>query len=349
MQRTPLRRILLLILIFLAVSIVWTGCSSAKDSATVASQYDGEYAARDEMGMAAPAATAAPVAGGAEPAYGDMNAAIEPAPDGGMSVPVSQIEQKKLIRNDYLSAQSKDPAQAAAAVEDFAIGSGGYLLNKDISYDADGKSRYAHISVRVPAGQADSISDLVASLGKIMNANSDTQDVTEQYYDLETRIKQAQAEEEALVELLKKAETVEDTLAVRTQLLQVRSSIESMQGQLNRLKELVGFDTVYVEFYPELELVSEREDDGRFMTQGEFWSGLTRGFNRSVRFVVNGLGYVGIFLAHVALPLGIVAAIVLVVVLITAPVRKRRRKLRQQASAEAPKLPLPQMNEDKTP
>ena len=76
-----------------------------------------------------------------------------------------------------------------------------------------------------------------------------TDDVTERYYDLQSRITNKKKLEERYQEILKKANSVRDILEVERNLNQVRTEIESLQGQFKLLSHRVNFSTVDVSFY----------------------------------------------------------------------------------------------------
>jgi hypothetical protein len=73
-------------------------------------------------------------------------------------------------------------------------------------------------------------------------------DVTEQFADLEIRLKNAEAVRERLQALLAKAAKIEDALAVERELERITQTIEQMKGRLRLLGELIAFSTITVNF-----------------------------------------------------------------------------------------------------
>lgn len=104
------------------------------------------------------------------------------------------------------------------------------------------------ITIRVPADAFRKALGDIEALGDVLNKNVDVQDVTDQFLDLEVRLKNALAVRERLAELIARAQNVEDALAVERELARVTGEIESMKGQIKRLQELIAYSTITVHF-----------------------------------------------------------------------------------------------------
>ena len=245
-------------------------------------------------------------------------------------------QEQKLIQNIYTDMTVEDPSAALAEIVRYARETGGYLLSSNDYYDKENNTGGAYVTVRVPSGESAQFCEYLAELGKIDSTSTDTQDVTSEYYDLETRIAQGKLEIKKLEELLERCSTVDEVLQVRAQLSQQQADVESMEGRMKRLRELTSFDTINIQLSPVRNLVSG--SDGRFMTGSELLNGILNGLRDSVRVVVNGAGYLLIFLATAILPLGIVAAIVVLIVFICrrASKKKRERRMKQMAENQTP-------------
>lgn len=81
------------------------------------------------------------------------------------------------------------------------------------------------------------------------NKNINTQDVTEEFIDVQARLKTKKELEIRYRELLKLAKTVNEMISIEREMGEVRSDIESMEGRLNYLKNHVAFSTVKVSYY----------------------------------------------------------------------------------------------------
>jgi hypothetical protein len=110
-----------------------------------------------------------------------------------------------------------------------------------------GSPRVGRWTVRVPVAKMDPFIQAVLKLGVPEQNTTDSEDVTDRYYDLEASVKNYKAEEEALRKLLEKAAgKIEDVIAVRKELAQLREKIEHLEGQLRRLQNLTALTTVQV-------------------------------------------------------------------------------------------------------
>lgn len=88
--------------------------------------------------------------------------------------------------------------------------------------------------------------DAITTLGDVRNRAVASRDVTDEYFDLETRLKNAIAQRDRLRALLEKASKVEEILAVEKELSRIQAELESMQGRLDRLRSEVEESTLSV-------------------------------------------------------------------------------------------------------
>ena len=124
------------------------------------------------------------------------------------------------------------------ALESVCRGMGGYV------HQIDGDQ----ITVRVPADQYNAALAQTEALGTVINRQMQALDVTEEYVDLQARLRNAIKVRDRLQELLAQAKSVEDTLAVEKELNRVNESIERLQAKLEVLKNRVAFCTITVRF-----------------------------------------------------------------------------------------------------
>jgi hypothetical protein len=158
---------------------------------------------------------------------------------------------------------------------------------------------------------------------------TDSQDVTDQFYDLEARIKNRKSEEESLRKLLEQTTgKMEDILAVRRELNQVRGDIDQKEGQLRRLANLSSLTTVNVTLQEIKDYVPPQAPT--------FGSTIAGTFSSSVEVLQSvGKGLV-LFIVALApwLPIILLAALPAWILL-----RRRRRPLTVQAEALPSTIP----------
>ncbi len=167
------------------------------------------------------------------PYYGGSGATAEERADVG----------QKIIRNGYLSIRVDNTEKRLEEAKGLASQYGGFVASSNLQDNAGVKTAY--ITIRVASDKFD---ELVAAAKKlsvvVLSESSNADDVTDQFVDLNARLKAAQAEEAQYLDILKEAKTVEDTLKVTSALSQVRTRIEQMQGQLRYLTDKTDYATL---------------------------------------------------------------------------------------------------------
>jgi hypothetical protein len=129
--------------------------------------------------------------------------------------------------------------EAMDAVERIGRDTGGYLASRGDNA----------ITIRVPRDRFDDAIGRVERLGDVVHRDIKAQDVTDQYVDLQARLKNAYAMREQLLELLRRA-SVKEALEIETALGRVTEQIEVMEGKLKLLRDQIAFSTITVQFAP---------------------------------------------------------------------------------------------------
>ncbi|MBL9122433.1 MAG: DUF4349 domain-containing protein, partial [Planctomycetaceae bacterium] len=120
----------------------------------------------------------------------------------------------------------------------------GYVADANLS-GSTGNSRYGRWKIRVPVEKFDAFVSGAQGLGELVGAGTTSQDVSEEYYDVEARIRNKTKEEERLIKLLEdRPGKLEDVIAIERELSRVREEIERMQGRLRVLADLTSLTTV---------------------------------------------------------------------------------------------------------
>jgi len=123
-----------------------------------------------------------------------------------------------------------------ADIDHLARRLGGYMSSRDD----------ASITIRVPAGQFDEAMRRLAAIGDVLAQKVVVEDVSDDFFDAQTRLRNARAVRDRLEKLLLRAMTVEDALAVQCQLGKVTEEIEKLEGKLKLMRERVAFATLAV-------------------------------------------------------------------------------------------------------
>jgi hypothetical protein len=161
-------------------------------------------------------------------------------PDGQDRQTDPQLAGPLLIYNATLHLAVYETAQSIDGVQKLATDLGGYLVRRDDRT----------IVVRVPAKAFRTALAGVGKLGDVLHREESVQDVTDEFYDLQVRLKNAHAMRNRLAKLLEQATNVEEALMVEKELGRITEQIERFEGKLKLLKELIAFSTITVEFKP---------------------------------------------------------------------------------------------------
>ena len=242
----------------------------------------------------------------------------------GAQAPPMKALERKIIYEGTVALVVPEVDAAAEQVRAAAKQFDAYISGSDVSGSA-GSRRSASFTVRVPADKFEALREALAKLGEVTRNSSKSEDVTEEFYDLDARVKVLKGEEEALKELLKKeAGKLEDLLKVREQLTRNREQIEKAEGRQRFLSAKVTYSTVTV-------LLSETRDYVP-ASSPSFGGRVSRSFWQSVGAMEDAGKAVVYFLAAV----GPWLPFVLVGLWLLRPVVRRARRLLADATRTAP-------------
>ena len=160
----------------------------------------------------------------------------------------SVSQNRKIIKYINLSVETKTFEKLIADINTAVEQSGGYIENSQIGGNSyyGNENRNAELKIRVPKSKESSFSDFVFENSNVVNKSVNTDDVTDSYIDTESRIKALKIEKETLEKLLKESKNVSDTLTVYEKLTDVIAEIESSQGRLNKMDNLIDYTTFTV-------------------------------------------------------------------------------------------------------
>jgi hypothetical protein len=190
------------------------------------------------------AGTGAVLRGRAEAAGGAAKAA-DAAKEGGAGEDAAPPE-RKIIYTARVELHVANLDEARGKLDALLAEVKGYVAKSDEG-GRTGTSRAGTWKVRVPVAAFHDFLARVQTFGELVNKTSDAQDVTEEYVDLEARLKNLRAEEAVLNKLLQeKAQSTADLLAFRKQITDVREQIERIQARLTTLSRLTAMTTIDV-------------------------------------------------------------------------------------------------------
>lgn len=253
------------------------------------------------------------------------------AEEGGGQAPEVQETARKLIRNVNLEVETETFDDLLSTVRKRTELFGGYI---EESYTYNGSSysgnrlRDANLTIRIPAEHLDEFLENVAEVSNVISRNESVTDVTLQYVDMESHKKALLAEQERLLDLLTRAESIEDIISLEERLSEVRYQLESMESQLRVLENQVSYSTVYLYVNEVVKLTPVKEQSA--------WEKISTGFVNSLYDVGNEFADFGIgFL--IDLPYIIVWAVIIVLAaLILRLILRRFRRKKAEGKVRTP-------------
>lgn len=163
---------------------------------------------------------------------------------------------RMVIKNANLTLIVKDPVKSMDEITQIAEKMGGYVVSANLAQkqSQSGKSLpHASITIRVPAEKLNDTLKEIKSLSSQLpeSENIESQDITSQYTDLESRLRNLKDTEEQLRKIMDQAYSTEDVLSVYNQLTQVREQIEVIEGQMKYYRESAALSSISTELIAE--------------------------------------------------------------------------------------------------
>lgn len=176
-----------------------------------------------------------------------------PVGDGGAADCRAVSPEKKIIREGRMGIRVDDLAQSKASLDSSVARYGAYYGNE--SFNDYHATREYDLTIRIPAGNYERfIAAVESGGGEVTYKSIDTRDVSEQYYDLETRLANKRSYLERYRELLKRAATIKDILEVESHIRVLEEEIESTEGRLRLMGNQVEYSTL------RLNIVQEKDE-----------------------------------------------------------------------------------------
>jgi len=226
----------LLIALVLIASVILTACGAP--AATVETGYVDRQSVVGAPEM--PAATMAPM-------EGEKSAADSYNSAGGNAVPPAQ-QDRLVIQNADLALVVKDTKAKMDQMSAMAQAMGGFVVSANLYQTTTPNGDQVpegSIVIRVPADRLEeALKQIKADVVEVQNENRSGQDVTQEYVDLKSRLKNLQAAEAQLTKIMEEAKKTEDVLNVFNQLVYYREQIELVKGQMQYYEQSSTYSAI---------------------------------------------------------------------------------------------------------
>lgn len=294
---------------------ILTGCGGSSVSAPEAANKAMMYGAMEEAGAmdyaVAETMAAAPLASNTS------------AGTGGTALP----EGRKWIITIDMYVETDDLDTLMQTLDQRINALNGYVEDQNIhngSTYASHRYRNANLTVRIPDEKVDQFTQEVSDFANVVSQNLNREDITLKYVATSSRVTALETEEARLLELLAKAETMEDLLEIESRLTDVRYELENHASQLRLYDNQIDYATIYLS----IEEVQEYTP----VEEPSFWERITGTFSNSLEGLGDGIVNLMVFVVGNSPYLVVFAVIALVIVLLVKRARKINKKKKEQQS-----------------
>ena len=303
-------------LLGLGLLLAATGCGDAREAPGQpgpAADSAIMYSNKDTFSQqGAPAAIPAPADRAAQSASTGATGGGTSAGGSGGALPLPQLADRKIIRTATLELSVEKVGSSVDQVQQIAAAAGGVVSSSSLSSenpqgrDSGPPRQTASITIRVPAqAYAGVIIQLRGIAKEVRSEKSDSSEVTEEYTDLQARLRNLEATEGRYLELLAKAVSIQDILLVQDRLNSVRLEIERAQGRIKLLHDQTDLATISVQLrLPAPASVQETQANWAQRAWNDAWDA-----SKEAMRVMGTAGIVaGVVLAWILAPAGLALA-----------------------------------------
>ena len=237
MTQAAMRRVVGGLLVLAVIGGLLGACSgSDSDAAMDTSGGGGSEAGRD-----APAARAGDAAYDRSGDGGDAIAQTDTFTEGD-TLPLAE---NRVIKTAYLRLEVSEGKLGEALRDGRTIAetAGGYLLSTSVGHNDGGRGEFV---IRVPAERFEETLSELEALGKVVGEDVTGEDVSQEFVDLESRLRNSTAQEEVLLRLYDRSTSIADTIRVQRELQDVQLEIERLRGRLRFLADRTDLSTISV-------------------------------------------------------------------------------------------------------
>lgn len=228
-------------------------------------------------------------------------------------------DSRKLIVTVNLDAETEDMDALLTWLGDRIASLKGYVESQNIqngSIRGNYRYRSAEMTIRIPAEKVDGFLEEIEGQTNIVSNSLSREDVTLNYVDTESRLSALRIEEERLLEMMAKADTMADLLKIEERLTEVRYEIEKVTSRLRKYDDLVDYATIHLDISEVQEYTPVVEEEPTV------WERIGSGFMKSVKSLWNFVVELFVFLIVASPYLLVLGGIAVVVILI---IKRKRR------------------------
>ncbi len=223
-------RLLSLILILIFTSVIFCACAAKSYDSSPSESIENKYTSGSSI---------------ASPESSSQSSAID--------------TERKIIKTVSITAETKKFDETVENINKLCADMGGYVETSTVtgnSINVSSQSRSASFTLRIPADKLDDFTGDVEDSVNVTNIKSNSEEITESYYDAVARLSVLEAQRESLQKMYDSFDDysdMDDMLAVQDKLYDVIEEIESYKARINSYDNKVEYSTVYINIYEVLE------------------------------------------------------------------------------------------------
>lgn len=279
------RKVFLMLFVLLITSTLIVGCSSGYKGVTETSKSNSVGAIPQDNSVA--------------PSYGGGS---EMSKDEAHPQYEVELYERKIIKNGSVTIEANKPKDLETEIVEVLNDFNGYIVNTTQS--GNDENYRSELTVKIPYDKFDNFITKVKELADVRHNNISTQDITEEFIDLEARQNALKLQEERLLEMLVKAESVEELLKVENELSRVRYELEKVEGRIRYLDNAVSYSTLRISIQQKVEPTKPQVDS----VWDEIWFSFTDGigtFFNAILHIIKGVVWLTPFLI-IVIPVGFI-------------------------------------------
>lgn len=163
------------------------------------------------------------------------------------NVDAATVSEKK-IRTVRMTLECKNLENASQGLKERVKAQGGYIESEDYTASTQyNSSKTMFFTLRIPKENVDSFLDFLNGEGRILSKSENLEDVRLQYWDTKSHIKALETEQERILALMEKAETIDQLIALESRLTDIRYQLESYNSEILDYDNRINFSTIYLE------------------------------------------------------------------------------------------------------
>lgn len=268
-----------------------------------------------------------------EPSYSKTDA-------GGINQPPSAPEAlgRKIIRDGRVEMETLEFEATVNGLYQMVAEKGGFVESQTIQGGRYNYSslRRAQIVIRIPAETFDPVMNAMESLGTVVQKDSSGTDITDQYADTESRVRNLKVQETRILELIAKAEKLEEIVTLEARLSDLRYQIESYENALKNFDRLLTFSRISLNI-DEVQRVTDVKPVPK--TLGER---ISQAFDHAWTGLVEGAQDFAVWVVESMFALLFLLILLFIVLQVIRASRRRKRKDKEAWLAAHPQQPIGQ-------